>query len=111
MNRFGKKSSKLSFLSKAKIPILAFFALFLAFLYGISSVSSTTKEKQAESLKSTIHKNIVHCYAVEGTYPPSLDYLESHYGLIYDKDAFFVDYQSIGSNLMPDVTIIIKNSQ
>ena len=35
-----------------------------------------------------------------------LEYLESHYGLTYDHDLFFVDYQAIGSNIMPDVTIV-----
>ena len=46
------------------------------------------------------------CYAIEGRYPPSLEYMEEHYGLVYDKDIFFVDYQPIGSNLYPDVTVI-----
>ena len=45
---------------------------------------------------------------MEGTYPQSLDYLKEYYGLMYDEDLFFVDYQVMGSNILPDVTIIEK---
>ena len=47
------------------------------------------------------------CYALEGTYPPNLQYLEEHYGLTYDKKRFYVDYLAIGSNFFPDVTVIV----
>ena len=63
---------------------------------------------QKESLESALIRNITYCYAVEGSYPESLDYLKEHYGLTYDEDRFFVDYQVIGANILPDVTIIEK---
>ena len=49
---------------------------------------------------------MVHCYSIEGTYPPNLECLEAHYGLLYDKENFYVDYMPIGSNILPDVTVI-----
>ena len=64
--------------------------------------------KQQESLETALARDITHCYAVEGFYPPSLSYMEEHYGLTYDKDLFFVDYQPIGSNIRPDVTVISR---
>lgn len=91
------------------IPILLFAILFALFLYGVNNVSESSLEKQRESLETALHRDIVHCYAVEGSYPPSLDYLFEHYGLIYNKDLFFVDYQPLGSNMMPDVTVITKH--
>ena len=33
-------------------------------------------------------------------------YLTDHYGLTYNSDYYYIDYQYIGSNLRPDVTII-----
>ena len=51
-------------------------------------------------------RGITHCYAIEGTYPDSLEYLIENYGLIYDEGHYYIDYQPLGSNLMPDVTII-----
>ncbi len=111
MNRFRNQKKGFSKLNKLKLPIIAFLALFAFFLYGIESVSSTASEKQTESLENAVYRSVAQCYAVEGTYPPSLDYLEKHYGLIYDTDLFFIDYQPIGSNIMPDITIIVKNSK
>ncbi len=55
-------------------------------------------------------RSITHCYAVEGTYPSSLEYLKENYGLTYDETVFFVDYQTIGSNILPDVTIIERGN-
>ena len=86
--------------------ILVFLAIALLFFQGISSVSSGTRKRQKESLENAITRSITHCYAVEGSYPASLEYLKENYGLTYDENLFFVDYQTIGSNILPDVTII-----
>lgn len=107
MNRFesGKHFHKIRLIS---LPALAFILLLFLFLQGVESVADTTLEKQAESLQTAIDRSIIQCYAVEGTYPPSLTYLEEHYGLTYDKDLFFIDYQVYGANIFPDVTILRK---
>lgn len=107
MNRFESRGRlrKLRFIS---LPLLAFILLFILFMRGVSSVSDTTYEKQEESLHTAIERSVVQCYAVEGTYPPSLTYLEEHYGLTYDHDLFFIDYQAYGSNIFPDITILRK---
>ena len=48
----------------------------------------------------------VQCYALEGFYPEDLTYLKEHYGLTYDSEKYVVSYEVIGSNLMPDVSVI-----
>jgi len=95
-------------LSSFHIGITLFAVILVIFLYGISYVGSSTGERQEASLTKAMERNIVHCYALEGFYPPSLEYMEEHYGLIYDKDMFIVDYQPIATNLYPDFTIIRK---
>ncbi|MCH5270252.1 MAG: hypothetical protein J1E83_05830 [Lachnospiraceae bacterium] len=90
------------------LPLLGFIALFVLFYRGISSVSDTTTAKQMESLENALNRSITQCYAVEGAYPPNLEYIKEHYGLIYDEELFYVDYQPIGSNIMPDVTILLR---
>lgn len=91
------------------LPLLVGIIILLLFLWGIQSVSDTTAAKQQESLETALARSIAQCYAVEGMYPPSLNYLKEHYGLTYDEDKFFVDYQSIGSNLMPEVNVLVIN--
>lgn len=110
MNRFRNKNDKhpLYFLSRIRTIYLLCPLLLLLFWFGLSSISESTVSRQQESLETALNRDIIHCYAVEGFYPPSLGYIEEHYGLVYDKDLFFVDYQPIGSNLRPDVTILVK---
>ncbi|MDE6518244.1 MAG: hypothetical protein K2L18_10425, partial [Acetatifactor sp.] len=87
-------------------PLLMGILILLLFLRGIQSVSDTTIAKQQESLETALARSIAQCYAVEGMYPPSLNYLQEHYGLSYDKNKFMIDYQSIGANLMPEVVVL-----
>lgn len=108
MNRFEQPRPQIGRRLVFLLPAGAFIILFLLFLRGVNSVGSSTLDKQQESLETALSRSIAQCYAVEGTYPPSLDYLKEHYGLTYDEDRFFIDYQVFGSNLMPDVTVIVK---
>ncbi|MCR4704937.1 MAG: hypothetical protein K5641_02615 [Lachnospiraceae bacterium] len=101
-----RKVRKADILSHIHLSYVAFAALLVLFLFGIRGVSRTTIEKQQESLRTALERDVLHCYAVEGFYPPSLDYIKEHYGLIYDEETFFVDYKPVGSNIMPDITIL-----
>lgn len=98
-------------LNSFHIGLLLFAAVLVLFLYGISYMGASTGDRQEASLVNAMERNIVHCYALEGYYPPSLEYMEEHYGLTYDKNMFIVDYQPIGTNLYPDFTIIRKGVQ
>ena len=100
MNRFEQKSMSLGHKLIYLLPILAFVILFVLFL------RESTLTKQQESLETALGRSISQCYAVEGCYPPSLEYLEQHYGLLYDEDSFFIDYEYYGSNLLPEVTVL-----
>lgn len=89
-------------------PLVFFATLFVLFLGGVSSVNDTSLAKQQESLESALTRSISQCYAVEGTYPPSLEYLVTHYGLTYDSEVFLVDYEYYGGNLLPEITVLRK---
>ncbi len=90
--------------------IVVFLIIAALFFSGLSYLGRTSVDNQQESLESALHRDILQCYSIEGMYPPSLDYMKQHYGLSYDESLFFVDYQPIGSNIYPDVTVIrLKN--
>lgn len=105
MARFGAaKTHKLS-------PVTVMFLFLLIgmlalFLYGTHILDNTQAEQQLELLTSSVNRSVTQCYALEGSYPGNLDYLMEHYGLTYDSDRYYIDYQFIGSNLRPDITII-----
>lgn len=109
MNRFEKSSRLFNFIKNFRISLIFSVAVIIICILGIRNVDSSTREKQLESLENAIQRSVIQCYAVEGTYPPNLDYLKEHYGLTYDEEDFFVDYQTFGSNMMPDITVIPRN--
>lgn len=110
-NRFGQSRSSLGRWIAYWLPIAAFVGLFILFLSGIRSVGDTAESKQLESLETALHRSIAQCYAVEGRYPASLDYLKEHYGLSYDESKFLIDYESFGGNLIPEVTVLRKTGR
>ena len=93
---------------KLILNAIGFLIAFSIFANGISNISKETENKQTETLYIAISRNIAHYYASQGCYPESLDALEAHYKILYDRDKYFVDYQILGSNVFPDITIIEK---
>lgn len=56
-------------------------------------------------LERAFRRAAVTCYAVEGKYPPSLDYIRENYGVSYDERRYAVRYDAFASNVMPSVTV------
>ena len=108
MNRFTR--NRTISLSHIWQFVSMFFVLgfLIFFIVGVNTVDDTTSNEQAKSLETAVRRSVAQCYAVEGTYPPNLEYIEEHYGLLYDTDSFYIDYTAIGSNIMPDITILPK---
>lgn len=76
------------------------------FLNGISSFLHRTKAEGMETLQDAITRGCVQCYAIEGRYPPSVEYLEEQYGIQIDRDQYAVFYNGFASNLMPEITVV-----
>lgn len=106
MNRFTHSTPSPARRLAVWLPVAVFVLLLVLFLGGINHLSESAAAKQEESLKTALSRSIAQCYAVEGIYPPDLDYLRLHYGLTYDEEQFLVDYVSYGSNLRPEVTVL-----
>ena len=109
MNRFTTQEKKKHFhLPHIRFTYLIAPVVLIIFVLSLSRIGNSAVIRQRESLETALNRDIIHCYAVEGFYPPSLSYIEEHYGLTYNHDLFFVDYQPIGSNRRPDITIIVR---
>ncbi len=104
MNRFEKKRHFR--LSVRLLSAAVFVCAVLLLLAGLNNISGMTERQEAEGLEDHVRRCAVHCYALEGFYPDSLGYLEEHYGLTYDRDKYIISYEIIGSNLMPDVSVL-----
>ena len=90
-------------------PVLllpALLAVALIFLSALSNLDVGQRSEGRAQLEEAVRRSAVACYAAEGIYPPSLDYLEEHYGVQVDRDRYTVIYDVFASNLMPDVTVL-----
>ena len=108
MKRFETGKATIHPYRSLVISIFLFLIVIILFYLGISSVSQRTDEEEMQFLQKALHQSVTQCYAVEGFYPESLEYLEEHYQITYDHDRFFVDYKPQGENIFPDITIIPK---
>lgn len=111
MKRFQDKEAASTGTSRNFIlSVLLFLGLFLCFTLGINWMSREASQTELDILKQAIQRSVVHCYAAEGQYPKSLAYLEERYGLRYDKEKYFIGYEVLGENIMPDITIIPRDA-
>ena len=108
MNRFSGRFQKRR-ISGIWVTLALFLLVFFLFSGGLNLLSQKTSEEQLASLEKSLYQTAVHCYCVEGSYPESLDYLKENYGLSFDENRFFVDYQPLGENIMPDITVLARN--
>lgn len=98
-----------------KKPSRAFFGYLLSglliggvlylFLIGAKEIASKTESEQLNVLDQAIRRAVIQCYAIEGRYPPSVEYLEEHYGISIDREKYYVFYDGWASNIMPDITV------
>ena len=90
--------------------ILATVGLLLWFFAALKGVEEGSGEEGRQQLETALRRSAVACYAAEGFYPPDLKYLEEHYGIQVDEHRYTVFYEIFAENLMPDITVLEKES-
>lgn len=98
----------MKFIRRYLFQILSFFIILIVICFGLYSTAKSTQDNQKKSLEQALHRGIVECYAIEGRYPESLNYLIEEYHIIYNTNDFNIDYEIIASNIMPNITVIEK---
>lgn len=109
LNRFSMDKEIKSGRLWRVMPVLLITGLIVLFNAAAAFIEDAADNGQRKNLETALRRSIMQCYAIEGTYPPSLGYIEENYGFFYDTDKFYIDYAAIGSNIMPDVTILQKS--
>ena len=87
--------------------------LVVALLAVLYLIKRPGKEVEADSLQAigeAVRQSALQCYAVEGVYPPDLEYLEKNYGLQINTKEYVVSYDAFASNLPPTVMVVHKAS-
>lgn len=77
-----------------------------AMVHALDALEAGQGQETTQRLTQALRRGCVTCYATEGSYPQSLEYLEEHYGLQIDRSRYAVFYSPSGSNLMPQITVL-----
>ena len=86
-------------------PAVAVVAV-LCLSVSVSNLQTGRNDAGRRQLEDSLRRAAVTCYATEGVYPPTLEYVEDHYGIQVDTGRYTVDYQIFADNLMPDITVL-----
>lgn len=92
------------------LPLFLFLVAGAWLFFAVNGLHRDSSAEGREQLELAVRRSAVACYAAEGIYPPTLDYLVEHYG-IQIEDKYIVYYDVFASNLMPDITILEKGAQ
>ena len=92
------------------IPCLIFAAVIVWLLISLSNTSESAKRQDKAAVKTTLENGITMCYAIEGAYPPSIDYLREHYGFTYDAARYIIHYEIFADNIRPTVNVIERGA-
>ena len=113
MKRFCRAGNTVKNNSKMNIVVslLLFIGILVLFLTTISKTAERSVEEQQRYLEEAVEQSLLQCYVTEGRYPESFSYLENKYGIIYDKELFRVDYRVYGSNLYPEVKVLVLEEE
>lgn len=89
-----------------KTSILMILLAALLFFTAVTRLDTGRKEQGRQQLEEALRRTAVSCYALEGFYPPGVDYMQKHYGISYDKESYTVHYEVFAANLMPEITVL-----
>lgn len=87
------------------LPILLCVAMLAIMILGVLKFNQMSIEQDQELTLAAIKKAAVQCYADEGRYPSTLDYLKKNYGVHIDDDDFMVTYDCAAANVFPNISV------
>lgn len=88
----------------------AVVAVLLWFFTALNQLGLGQSQEGQQQLETALRRGAVACYAAEGIYPPTLEYLTEHYGIQIDENRFRVFYEIFADNLMPDITVLERET-
>lgn len=87
------------------LPVVV-LAVLLVFGTALENLTAGSQTETMHQLEAALRQGCVACYAAEGIYPPSLEYLQQHYGIQIDESRYVIYYDIFAENLMPDITVL-----
>lgn len=90
------------------VMMVLFLGLSFMVVRGLDYYQDQVSETTMRDLEVTISRYALQCYATEGAYPPDLQYLVDHYGLVLNTDKYIYDYQAVAENIRPSIKVMLQ---
>ena len=85
---------------------VVFILVLTVIIVGLGNTEASVDRRGQSLAEDAVRRAAVSCYAFEGSYPESYDYLKENYNLKINEDIYAVDYIVFASNVMPDITVL-----
>jgi len=92
------------------IGLATMIVVLIGFYFTFLETSKSSEHEKMAISQKAIERAVVNCYAIEGFYPQSVEYIEENYGVIIDHNKYIVEYEIMGSNVLPEVRVVEKGS-
>ena len=87
------------------IKLLSIVLVLAAAVLLVNRISTAQDAAETDIVRDAVKNAALTCYAVEGAYPDSVEYLREHYRLAYDEDRYLITYDAFASNMIPDIWV------
>ena len=92
------------------IKLLAIVAVLAAAMLLVNRIDTAQDSAETDIVRDAVKNAALTCYAVEGAYPDSVEYLRENYHLAYDEDRYMITYDAFASNMLPDIWVTEKGA-
>ena len=100
------RKSAWDFLRGAVFPVIFTVAMMGMVVFGLRQTEESSRAEGLRILEEGIRRAVITCYAIEGRYPASIEYIVENYGIHIDWTRYTVHYSIFASNFLPDITVL-----
>ena len=93
------------------LTIAAFVLIYLCGALLLNVIDRRSAGAEENMVREAVRQAMITCYAVEGAYPPDVNYLKENYGLAFNEDEYFVSYDAFASNILPEIRVSRKGAE
>ncbi|PKM73178.1 MAG: hypothetical protein CVU91_06330 [Firmicutes bacterium HGW-Firmicutes-16] len=94
------------------VCMLTIFSVTLALvLTGLVRTGYSVRSEGWQSAAEAVRRAALCCYALEGAYPESYEYLKNHYPPGINESLYTVHYIAFSPSLMPEITVVRQGTQ
>ncbi len=92
------------------VSYLIMIFLSIVFIRAISNFVDKSIQGDTSAIEQSINSALMQCYALEGAYPQDKYHL-TQYGVWFNDDKYYYDYDYFDGGIMPTVSVVSKSDR